>query len=288
MVTKKKGLGRGLDALLTPRGKAGKETDAEGELAALPVEKLQRGQYQPRLHMDEQALTELSESIRAQGLVQPILVRPVGNKGQYEIIAGERRWRAAQMAELHEVPVVIREVPDQAAMCIALIENIQREDLNPIDEAMALSRLIKEFEMTHEAIATAVGRSRSAVSNLLRLLELETEVRQLLEQGQLEMGHARALLALKATAQVDAARQVSNLGLSVRATEALVKKLQSRSSKKQKTVTTKDPNIADLEQQLSERLGAQVSLKHGKNKGTVTIQYHSLDQLQGILDKIKT
>jgi len=288
MNIRKKGLGRGLDALLSPRQKGGdRETGFEDELTSLPVDKLQRGRYQPRMHMDETALSELADSIKSQGLVQPIVVRPSGGAGQYEIIAGERRWRAAQMAGLHDIPVVVRDVPDQVAMCIALIENIQREELNPIEEAQALSRLIKEFEMTHETIAAAVGRSRSSVTNLLRLLELEKEVRQLLETGQLEMGHARALLALKNNDQVIAARHVSKKGLSVRATEAYVKNYYKAGMARRAAKLSKDPNITHLEQEISEYLSATVNIRHQKGKGTVEIKYHSLDELQGILEKIK-
>ena len=288
MNIRKKGLGRGLDALLSPRQKEGdREAGFEDELTSLPVDKLQRSQYQPRMHMDETALSELAESIKSQGLVQPIVVRPTGGAGQYEIIAGERRWRAAQMAGLHDIPVVVRDVPDQVAMCIALIENIQREELNPIEEAQALSRLIKEFEMTHEAIAAAVGRSRSSVSNLLRLLDLEKEVRHLLETGQLEMGHARALLALKNNDQVIAARHVGKKGLSVRATEAYVKNYHKAGLARNAAKLSKDPNITHLEQEISEYLSATVIIRHQKGKGTVEIKYHSLDELQGILEKIK-
>lgn len=288
MNVRKKGLGRGLDALLSPRQKGGdRETGFEEELTSLPVDKLQRSQYQPRMHMDETALSELADSIKSQGLVQPIVVRPIGGAGQYEIIAGERRWRAAQMAGLHEIPVVVRDVPDQVAMCIALIENIQREELNPIEEAQALFRLIKEFKMTHEAIAAAVGRSRSSVTNLLRLLDLEKEVRQLLDTGQLEMGHARALLALKNNDQVIAARHVSKKGLSVRATETYVKNYSKAGMARKAVKLSKDPNISHLEQEISEYLGATVIIRHQKGKGAVEIKYHSLDELQGILEKIK-
>lgn len=288
MNIRKKGLGRGLDALLSPRGKEDEQAASnEDDLHQLPVDKLQRGQYQPRMHMDESALSDLAESIKSQGLVQPIVVRPVAGKGQYEIIAGERRWRAAQMAGLHEVPVVVRNVSDQTAMCIALIENIQREELNPIEEAQALSRLLKEFEMTHEDVAEAVGRSRSSVTNLLRLLELQPDVRSLVESGQLEMGHARALLALKNADQVHAARHVVSAGLSVRATERYVKTCQQPGGGKNPKAPAKDPNIVSLEQELSNYLVTPVSIKHKGGKGTVEIRYHSLDELQGILEKIK-
>jgi len=287
MNIRKKGLGRGLDALLSPRGKADEQAPSNDEVHHLPVDRMQRGQYQPRTHMDESALAELASSIKSQGLVQPIVVRPVAGDGRYEIIAGERRWRAAQMAGLHDVPVVVRDVSDQTAMCIALIENIQREELNPIEEARALSRLLKEFEMTHETVADAVGRSRSAVSNLLRLLELQPEVRTLVEQGQLEMGHARALLALKNREQVNAARHVVKAGLSVRATEAYVKSQQKAGSKSKAQKPARDPNIISLERDMSDYLGSPVNIRHKSGKGTVEIRYHSLDQLQGILEKIK-
>ncbi len=288
MNIRKKGLGRGLDALLSPRQKDEPgDSGPQGELTQLPVDQLQRGQYQPRLHMDEAALSELADSIKSQGLVQPIVVRPVGGAGQYEIIAGERRWRAAQMAGLHEVPVVVRNVPDQAAMCIALIENIQREELNPIEEAQALLRLIREFDMTHEGIATEVGRSRSSVSNLLRLLDLEKEVRDMVETGRLEMGHARALLGLKGEAQRQAGRHVCQQGLSVRATEAYVKNYQKRGQKTASKTARKDPNITRLEQEVSESLGAPVHIRDRNGRGALEIRYHSLDELQGILEKIK-
>ena len=225
MSTKKPKLGRGLDALL---GSA-LESAASGkdELKHVPVDLLQRGKYQPRTHMGQAALQELSDSIRAQGVVQPIVVRPIG-AGRYEIIAGERRWRAAQMAGLHSIPAVVRDIPDEAAIAIALIENIQRENLNPVEEATALQRLIDEFGMTHQQTAESVGRSRAAVTNLLRLLTLNGDVREMLELGKMDMGHARALLALTAKAQSEAARQVVDKGLSVRETEQLVRRLLER------------------------------------------------------------
>ena len=291
MVAKKKrGLGKGLDALLNPRSVRDLDTIQDGDqLTTLPVDTMQRGQYQPRMDMDQTALEELAASIKSQGLIQPILVRAIGSGKQYEIIAGERRWRAAQLAGLHDVPVVIRSVDDQAAMCMALIENIQRENLNPLDEAQALQRLLAEFDMTHEQVAAAVGRSRSAVSNMLRLLELDSKVKPLLQTGELEMGHARALLGLPAREQQAIAQQVIKGGLSVRATEALVSAAKKdKDGNKVSASKPQDPNIRQLEQDLSERLGAKVGISHGKQgSGKLTVHYHSLDELDGILKRIK-
>lgn len=291
---KKRGLGKGLDALLSPRG--GVESsyaNLDEPLQMLPVDIVVRGRYQPRMGMDSEALEELANSIKLQGVVQPIVVRPLKGTGNYEIIAGERRWRATQLAGLHEIPAMIKDVTDQTAMCLALIENIQREDLNPMDEARALSRLLQEFKMTHDAAADAVGRSRSSVSNLLRLLELHVDVQKLLETGKIEMGHGRAILALDIANQVEIAKKVVKQGLSVRATEQLVKKLkgkgaQSKGSKKTSTSSRLDPNLKSLQEDLSERLGAAVAIKHNKSgKGILEISYHSLDELDGILNKIK-
>ncbi len=289
MATKKRGLGKGLDALLNPQSIQDIDTVRPGDrLTTLAVDRLQRGQYQPRTEMDKTALEELSESIKAQGLIQPILVRSLKGAKKYEIIAGERRWRAAQMAGLHDVPVVIREVTDQAAMCMALIENIQREDLNPLDEAQALYRLLDEFDMTHEAVAEAVGRSRSSVSNMLRLLDLDSKVKKLVQSRQIEMGHARALLTLSAAKQYEIAIQIIKQGLSVRATEALVRKQQAAKPLKKQAETKLDPNIKSLQENLSERIGASVTINHSsKGKGTVMIKYHSLNELDGILKRIK-
>ncbi len=288
MVTKKRGLGRGLDALLS---KSSDEPDSvrDGEqLRTLAVDLMHRGQYQPRMDMDQEALDELADSIKSQGLIQPILVRPLQGGKNYEIIAGERRWRAAQKAGLHEVPVVIREVSDQTAMCMALIENIQREDLNPLEEAQALHRLLDEFQMTHEGIAEAVGRSRSSVSNLLRLLELDGKVKKYVQSRELEMGHARALLSLSKAKQLEVARKVVKKGLSVRETEALVRNLQTKTSTKKTRENKLDPNIRHLQEELSERLGAAVKISHSsKGKGTLSVSYHSLDELEGILSRIK-
>jgi ParB family chromosome partitioning protein len=286
--TKKRGLGRGLDALLggsvAPVADDPKTTD----LREVPVDLLQPGKYQPRTDMHTESLEELANSIRAQGVVQPIVVRPVAGDGRYEIIAGERRWRAAQMAGLHEIPAVVRDVPDEAAIAMALIENIQRENLNPIEEAVALHRLIDEFEMTHQQAAEAVGRSRAAVSNLLRLLTLNDDVRKMLEHGDLEMGHARALLALEASAQSEAAREVAAKGYSVRETEQLVRRLSAGPAKAKKSTNALDPDIKRLQGELTEKLAAKVVFQHGaKGSGKLVIHYHSIDELDGILERIQ-
>jgi ParB family chromosome partitioning protein len=307
MATKRPSLGRGLEALLgtsTPRPPPAAESttpDAapraplDEELARIPVDLLQRGRYQPRLDMRAESLQELADSIRAQGVVQPIVERPLaaqrtGEPMRYEIIAGERRWRAAQMAGLHDVPAVIRRVPDEAAVAMSLIENIQRENLNPLEEARALDRLIREFDMTHQTAADAVGRSRAAVSNLLRLLELAEEVKALVESRQLEMGHARALLGLaQVRQQVEVALLVAKKGLSVRETEALVRRLSTaKPAVDDREPPRSDPNIARLEQDLTDKLGARVLLQHGaKGRGKLVISYNSLDELDGILAHIQ-
>lgn len=291
---KKRGLGKGLDALLSPRGgMEGSESNSGDQLRTLPVDVLVRGQYQPRMEMDAEALEELANSIRIQGVVQPIVVRPLKGADNYEIIAGERRWRATQLAGLHEIPVIIKDVPDQTAMCLALIENIQREDLNPMDEARALSRLLQEFDMTHDAAAEAVGRSRSSVSNLLRLLELHVDVQDMLESGKIEMGHGRTILGLDLGNQAEIARKVVKQGLSVRATEQLVKELKdkkpsSKSRSNRSSASKLDPNLRSLQEDLSERLGAAVTIKHDESgKGMLEINYNSLDELDGILIRIK-
>lgn len=288
MPTKKRGLGRGLDALL-----GGSDKGQEAPVAStgqIPVDLIQRGRYQPRRDFDEAALKELADSISAQGIVQPVVVRPMEGGG-YELIAGERRWRAAQMAGLSEVPAVIREVDDRTAMAMGLIENIQRQDLNAVEEASALHRLLNDFGLTHQQVAEAVGKSRSAVSNLLRLLELDTEVKTLVEERKLEMGHARALLTLDAVAQRAAAQEVVDKALSVRETEALVKGLQEakpdEEGPKAKTQPKSDPDVERLIQSLSEKLGAQIKLQQGRGgKGKLVISYNSLDELDGILDHI--
>ena len=285
MARKKAGLGRGLDALLSTH-RSEKKVVSDSELTKLPVEQIRRGQYQPRINIRQEALEELAESIRNQGLVQPIVVRPVSEG--YELIAGERRWRAAQMAGMHEIPAVIRDVPDQAAAAMALIENIQREDLNPLEESRALQRLIDEFGLTHQQTAESVGRSRTAVTNLLRLLELEDAVKKLLDDGELEMGHARALLALSGRAQVAAARHVAAKGLSVRETERYIRKLKSDGGKKPKsTKAERSPDVVRLENDLSDKLGAPVRIQYdSKGRGKITVSYNNLDELDGILEHI--
>ncbi|MDG4550244.1 MAG: ParB/RepB/Spo0J family partition protein [Candidatus Contendobacter sp.] len=291
MIKKKGGLGRGLDALLgvATRGEAPPDPAAVETFRSLPVDYIQPGRYQPRQDLREDSLRELAESIRAQGVVQPVVVRPLG-EGRYELIAGERRWRAAQLADLREVPAVIREVPDQAAIAMALIENIQREDLNPLEEATALQRLIVEFSLTHQQAADAVGRSRAAVSNLLRLLELVEDAQRLVRERKLDMGHARALLPLPPPLQREAARQVLLRGLSVRETEELARRLQQSAGAPAPAPAAKplDPNIRLLQDDLSERLGARVRVRHvASGKGCVVIHYNSLDELDGILSRVK-
>ncbi len=292
-MAKKRGLGRGLDALLGA-SQASSPTEADttentqvATTAQLAVDLIQRGRYQPRRHFDEDKLRELADSIGAQGMVQPIVVRKIeGDK--YEIIAGERRWRAAQLTGLADVPVVIKDVDDQTAMAMALVENIQRDDLNPLEEATALHRLLEEFALTHQQIAQAVGKSRTMVSNLLRLLELTAEAKSLLEQGQIEMGHARALLALKGDAQSRAAAEVVRKGLSVRATEALVRQLTTENKANSTKPQAEDPNVRSLLEDLGGRLGARVALQQGTGgKGKLVISYNSLDELEGILSHIK-
>ena len=285
MMVKHKGLGRGLDALLAADAA---EERAGDRMSQLPVTALQRGKYQPRTQMHEDAIADLAESIKSQGLIQPILVRPVG-AGRYEIIAGERRWRAAQRAGLKEVPVVVREVRDEAALAMALIENIQREDLNPLEEARALSRLIDEFGLTHQAAAEAVGRSRAAVSNLLRLMELADEVKTLLEQRNIEMGHARALLGLtQRRQQIEVATLVAKKSLSVRETEALVRRLLAPAGSSPREAAAVDPDIRRLELELADKLGAKVAFQHSAGgKGKLVVSYNSLDELEGILAHIQ-
>jgi ParB family transcriptional regulator, chromosome partitioning protein len=298
-MTKRKSLGRGLEALLTTHARQIREEPSDhggASLKTLPVDRLKRGRYQPRLDMREETLTELAESIRAQGIVQPIVVRSVepedGSEARYEIVAGERRWRAAQLAGLHEVPVVIREIPDEAAVAVALIENIQRENLNPLEEAGALKRLIDEFGMTHARAAEAVGRSRVSVTNLLRLLELPDPVRDLLARRELDIGHARALLGLESSrAQlIELARRIVKQNLSVRETENLVRRAAGQSSgaaSDGKTGKTPDPNVSRLETELSEKLGTAVRIEHGRGGGRLVIRYHSLEELDGIIEHIR-
>jgi len=293
MALQKRGLGRGLDALLGEvAGKdAGKEAEDKGIAAAknqtqqLPIEYLQRGKYQPRKDMNPEKLQELADSIRAQGIIQPIVVRQLDLE-KYEIVAGERRWRAAQLAGLQEVPVLVREIDDRAAMAIALIENIQREDLNPLEEADALRKLLDEFGMTHQQIADAVGRSRAAVTNLLRLIELNPEVKKLLVNRQLEMGHARALLSLNDSQQLTIAQKIVKDGLSVRAAEQLVK--QCHAEPKTPVEKQIDNDTLRLQNELTAKLGAKVVIDHKENGGgKVVITYTSLDELDGIIGQIK-
>ncbi|HEY6125269.1 MAG TPA: ParB/RepB/Spo0J family partition protein [Steroidobacteraceae bacterium] len=310
MTTKKPVMGRGLEALLGQMSKrpdpAPGTADASAppppaklpgdELANLPLDLLQRGKYQPRVDMRQESLEELAASIKSQGVIQPIVVRAVdgaapGASQRYEIIAGERRWRAAQIAGLATVPAVIRKVPDEAAIAMALIENIQREDLNPLEEARALERLISEFGITHQQAADAVGRSRAAVSNLLRLLELAPEITAFVERRELEMGHARALLALtQRRQQVEVGTLVAKRGLSVRDTEGMVRGLLAKASGGSAPKDSKalDPNVQRLQDELTEKLGATVQIQHtGSGKGKVVVSYHSLDELDGILAHIR-
>ncbi|HNE25626.1 MAG TPA: ParB/RepB/Spo0J family partition protein [Pseudomonadales bacterium] len=319
MNVKKKKLGKGLDALLgsalkktQPEEHASTEsiaaaiaaaptialadkTPKDGQLVKLPVEWLQRGKYQPRRDIDQEALQELANSIKAQGVMQPIVVRPVSNAEKpavrYEIIAGERRWRATQLAGLDTIPAVVREVGDDAAIAMALIENIQRENLNPIEEAVALQRLKDQFELTHQEVADAVGKSRVTVTNLLRLMSLTDEVRRMLERGDLEMGHARALLGLAENAQRDAAKSVADKGLSVRQTEALVRNMQQQpeANKTGKNAEPElNPDIRRLQTDLSEKIGVPVQVLHSnKGSGKLVLRYNSLDELDGILAHIR-
>ncbi|MEE4277950.1 MAG: ParB/RepB/Spo0J family partition protein [Halieaceae bacterium] len=302
MAAKRRSLGKGLDALLagsqrppaTPAGGAAAEQESpsngdKGLLREIPVDLIQRGQYQPRRDFDPFALQELADSIKAQGIMQPIVVREIGPE-KYEIIAGERRWRAAQLAGLDAIPALLRNVPDEAVIAMALIENIQREDLNPMEEAIALERLQHEFDMTQQQVADAVGKSRSAVANLLRLNSLEAEVRTMLEHGDIDMGHARCLLALGADKQLVTARQVVARGLSVRQTEALVRRLQAE-QEVGNTSSGKpalDPDIRRLQDELASKLGTPVSIQHGaKGKGKLVLSYSSLDELDGILAHLR-
>jgi ParB family chromosome partitioning protein len=296
MIHRKPTLGRGLADLLgaRPAMAATLATPHGEELAKLPLDVLQRGRYQPRVDMRTETLSELADSIKAQGVVQPIVVRPLdasasADSQRYEIVAGERRWRAAQMAGLSEIPAVIRHIPDEAVIAVALIENIQRENLNPLEEARALTRLINEFGLTHQQAADAVGRSRTGVTNLLRLLELSAEVCELLEKRSLEMGHARALLALtQRRQQSEVALLVAKKGLSVRETEALVRRLQERPGGAPAAAVARDPNVERLEQDLAEKLGARVAIQQGAGgKGKLVVSYNSLDELDGILAHIQ-
>jgi ParB family chromosome partitioning protein len=310
MVVKKRGLGRGLDALLAssktlapppasapvdlsgkdqpvPESRPSEPVSMDGMLKQMPIEFIQPGKYQPRMDLRPEGLEELANSIRTQGVMQPIVVRPISSN-KYEIIAGERRWRASQLAGLDKIPVIIREVPDNAAIAMALIENIQRENLNPVEEAQALKRLQDEFGLTQQEVADAVGKSRTAVTNLLRLMNLQIDVRTFLEHGDLEMGHARALLTLSPEQQSSVARTVIGKSLSVRQTEALVRRLQTDKKPDARQVAQVDPDIFTLQKDLSEKLGAEVQIDHSaKGRGRLVIKYGSLDQLDGILGKIR-
>lgn len=285
MGAKRRGLGRGLDALLSEVEAADASPRSGDRLTKLPVEQLERGRYQPRKDLNPDALRELADSIKAQGVVQPLIVRSIGPE-RYEIVAGERRWRASQLAGLAEVPVVIRDIPDQAAVAIALIENIQREDLNPLEEAEALVRLTEEFELTHADAAKAVGRSRVAVTNLVRLTELVPEAKRLVREGKLAMGHARALLTLPARQQGEAARHIAARGMSARDAEALVRRLKR--PKPEPGAARRDPNVAALERELTERFGSRVTVQAGaRGRGKLVVHYATLDQLDGILQKLR-
>ncbi len=307
----KKKLGRGLDALLgaslsrtkppvfqddgqqsnvAPGASSGQDTAARpekgGDLKHIPIDLIQRGKYQPRTDMHEEALEELAASIRAQGVMQPIVVRPI-SPSRYEIIAGERRWRASQLAGLDTIPAIIKPVSDESAIAMSLIENIQRENLNPMEEAIALKRLQDEFKLTQQEVADAVGKSRVTVANLLRLIGLSPDVRVMLEHGDLEMGHARALLSLPDQQQSEAARTVVGKGLSVRQTEAMARRLMAGPTKSD-TAEVSDPDIRSLEESLSDKLGAKVQIQHtAKGAGKLTLKYNSLDELDGILSHIK-
>lgn len=302
-MAKRKGLGRGLDALLggatdsaSPAEAIKSATEAivndtaklanvDGTLKELPIEYMQRGKYQPRRDMHPEALEDLAESIKTQGVMQPIVVRPLGEPNQYEIVAGERRWRASQLAGLDRIPAVIREIPDETAIVMALIENIQREDLNPIEEALALKRLQDEFELTQQEVAEAVGKSRTGVTNLLRLLNLSDEVRTMLEHGDLEMGHARCLLTLSAAQQRELARTIVAKGLSVRQAETLARKAQQEA--KDEAPEKTDPDLKKLEDSLGEHVGVPVMIQHSaKGKGKLVLKYNNLDELDGILNHL--
>ncbi|EGG92938.1 Chromosome (plasmid) partitioning protein ParB / Stage 0 sporulation protein J [gamma proteobacterium IMCC1989] len=298
MATRRKGLGRGLDALMGAGTRQQEpavsvqdaieqvqspSADINGQLKYVPVELIQRGKYQPRRDINQEALEELASSIRSQGVMQPIVIRPIA-ENKYEIIAGERRWRASQLAGLDKIPAVIRDVPDEAAIAMALIENIQREDLNPLEEAVALKRLQDEFELTHQQVAEAVGKSRTAVTNLLRLIALDEEVKKLLEHGDIEMGHARAMLSLTNDRQRIVASEVVAKSLSVRQAEALVRRTIEEINKPAEQKTFHNPDLEKLEQGISEKVGVPVMLQHSaKGKGKLVLKYNNLDELDGIL-----
>ena len=290
MTTRKKPvLGRNLSSMLSQTSLQGVQGEPRDQLRRLPLDRIRPGRFQPRSVFDQEKLSELADSIRAQGVVQPVVVRPLGGDEGYELIAGERRWRAAQIAGLQDIPAVIRDVPDDVSVAMALIENIQREDLNPLEEATALRRLIDDFAMTHQEAADAVGRSRAAVSNLLRLLELMQEVKDLIDMRLIEMGHARALLSLDDDLQVQAAREVVRKRLSVRETESLVRRLQQsrKQNGKQQGQRRADPDILRLQNELGEALGARVNIQHqASGKGKLVISYNNADEFQGILERL--
>lgn len=285
---KKRGLGRGLDALLGGDGEGTPSViEQEGELRMLPIQQIQPGKYQPRRHWNDEALDELAASIKAQGLIQPVVVRAIGHNS-FELIAGERRWRAAQRAQLSELPALVKDVPEIAVPAMALIENIQRQDLTPLEEADALKRLIDDFDLTHQQAADAVGRSRAAVSNLLRLTELPASIKKLLDESKLEMGHARCLLTLPERDAERLALEAARNGWSVRELEEAARRAQTAPKGKAKSATARDPNIADLERELAERFATRVELAHGRGgRGKLVIHYHSNDELDGILGKIR-
>lgn len=285
---KKRGLGRGLDALLGAEDEGSPSViGQEGELRMLPIQQIQPGKYQPRRHWNDEALDELAASIKAQGLIQPVVVRAIG-KNSYELIAGERRWRAAQRAQMSELPALVKSVPEAAVPAMALIENIQRQDLTPLEEADALQRLIEDFDLTHQQAADAVGRSRASVSNLLRLTELPASIKKLMDDGKLEMGHARCLLTLPEREAERLALEAARNRWSVRELEEAARKAQSTPKGKAKTAAPRDANVADLERELSERFAARVELASGRGgRGKLVIHFHSNDELDGILGKIR-
>ena len=296
MVTRKRGLGKGLDALLSASGRANdlieSEKNVDSDLVKeIPIGNIERGRYQPRKHLDQDALNDLAASIKQQGLMQPILVRPIGGGGgktHYEIIAGERRWRACKSLGMEAVNAIVRDVPDEAAIAMAIIENLQREDLNPIEEAEALQRLQSEFNLTQSAVAEAVGKSRSTVANLLRLTSLQLGVKSLLASGKIEMGHARAILSLGPADQQRVADEISKKNLSVRQTERLARDLLKPVTHRKKESFQEDPDLARLKQQISEKLGAKVEITHASSgKGKLEISYNNLEELQGILSHLK-
>ena len=286
MAAKKRGLGRGLDALLGGDAEPVQTSNADGELRTLEIQAIQPGRYQPRHAMDPERLDELSASIKAQGVIQPIVVREI-SKDRFELIAGERRWRAAQKAGLSEIPALVKVVADQAVVAMALIENIQRENLSPLEEAQALSRLIDEFHLTQQETADAVGRSRPAVSNLLRLLDLPAEIKRLLDERKLDMGHARALATLPEARATALALEAAEQGWSVRELEEAARRADAPPKGKAKKPGPRDPNIAALERDLAEKLATRVVIAHAKNgRGKLVIHYHSIDELDGILERV--